>query len=148
MTGTNGTVSRFVESNAAKASVAHLASGYRDTGARSSMLLGSTPMYYFHDEAPAWWPSTSDTSWTVHPNNTSPKTQVGLEFWADVCASWCVRRFDDDSEFFDIDFTVGYATSNWGRCSCYAHQDTDSTSTHANKKSHAAPDDVRVRFMP
>ena len=146
VTGPNGAVSRFVESHAAKASVAHLVSGYRDTGARSSMMLGATPLYYFRGEAPMWWPSASDTSWTTYPNNTSPHTHVGLAFWADVCASWCVRRFDDESEFFDIDFTVGYGTANWGRCSCYAYQDTDSTSSHANKNSHAAPDDIRVRF--
>jgi hypothetical protein len=144
VTGSGGSVSRFVESHAAKARVAHLVSGYRDSGGRSSMLLGDTPLYYFNDQAPTWWHSTLDASWTVYPNNTSPKTGVGLAFWADVCASWCVRRFEDESEFFDIDFTVSYETANWGRCSCYAYQDTELTSSHAHKNSHAAPDDLRA----
>ena len=147
VTGSGGLVSRFVESHAAKASIAHLVSGYRDNGARSSMMLGTTPLYYFKDEEPDWWPSSLDTSWTTYPNNTNPKTSIGLEFWADVCASWCVRRFDDESEFFDIDFTVVYDTANTGRCSCYAYQDTDPNSPHANVNSHAAPDDIRVRFL-
>jgi hypothetical protein len=142
--GVNGLVSRFVESEASKARVAHLVSGYRDTGLRSAMLLGSTPLHYFNDTAPTWWPSSTDVSWRVYPNNTSPDTSVGLAFWADVCASWCVRRFEDESEFMELDFTVLYGLANAGRCSCYAYQDTDSHSTHAHKNSHAAPDDIRA----
>ena len=143
--GVDGLVSRFVESDASKARVAHLVSGYRDTGVRSSMLLGATPLVYFDNTAPAWWPSSLDVSWRAYPNNTSPETSIGLAFWADVCSSWCVRRFDDESEFIELDFTVLYGVANRGRCSCYAYQDTDPHSTHAHKNSHAAPDDIRVR---
>ena len=143
--GVDGLVSRFVESDASKARVAHLVSGYRDTGVRSSMLLGATPLVYFDNTAPAWWPSSLDVSWRAYPNNTSPETSIGLAFWADVCSSWCVRRFDDESEFMELDFTVLYGLANRGRCSCYAYQDTDPHSTHAHKNSHAAPDDIRVR---
>lgn len=144
--GVGGLVSRFVESEASKARVAHLVSGYRDTGVRSSMLLGSTPLVYFDNTSPSWWPASLDVSWRVYPNNTSPETSIGLAFWADVCSSWCVRRFDDESEFMELDFTVLYDVANRGRCSCYAYQDTDPHSTHADKNSHAAPDDIRVHF--
>ena len=144
--GVNGLVSRFVESEASKARVAHLVSGYRDTGVRSAMLLGSMPLHYFNGSAPTWWLHQTDVTWRNYPNNTSPDTSIGLAFWADVCASWCVRRFEDESEFMELDFTVLYGPANTGRCSCYAYQDTDQHSTHANKNSHAAPDDIRVRF--
>ena len=144
LVGSGGTVSRFIESDAAKASVAHLISGYRDTGARSSMLLGSTPLLYYNDTKPTWWPTASGDQWRVAANNTDPSTSHGLSFWADVCASWCVRRFEDESEFMELDFTVAYGPANTGRCACYAYQDTDGTSTHAHKNSHAAPDDIRA----
>lgn len=144
LTGTGGSVSRFVESTASKARIAHLVSGYRDTGSRSTMVLGSTPLVYFENTAPTWWPNTAGDSWRKHPNNTDPGTSTGLVFWADVCASWCVRRFDDESEFMDVDFTVKYGVANHGRCSCYAYQDTSSDSTHAGNNSHAAPDDLRA----
>lgn len=144
LTGAGGLASRFVESDASKARVAHLVSGYRDTGVRSSMLLGSTPLYYFNRTLPEWWTTSLDASWRIYPNNTDPDTSTGLAFWTDVCASWCVRRFDDESEFLELDFTVAYSASNVGRCSCYAYQDTDASSTHAGKNSHAAPDDVRA----
>ena len=87
-------------------------------------------------------PASGD-QWRVAANNTDPSTS-GLSFWADVCASWCVRRFEDESEFMELDFTVAYGPANTGRCACYAYQDTDGTSTHAHKNSHAAPDDIRA----
>jgi hypothetical protein len=145
MTGVNGDISRFVESEACKARVAHLVSGYEDIGSRTSMLLGETPLYYFKDEQPTWWVSPTNTRWKFYPNNTSPTTSDGLAFWADVCASWCVRRFDDGSEFMEINFNEQYGTANWGRCACYEYRDPDATSAHANTASHAAPDDIRVR---
>jgi hypothetical protein len=145
VTGINGEVSRFVESDAAKASVAHLVSGYRDAGARSSMLLGQTPLVYYNNTKPLWWPANAPDQWRVAANNTDPHTSNGLSFWADVCASWCVRRFEDEAEFMEVDFTIAYAVASVGRCSCYAYQDVDATSTHAGKNSHAAPDDLRVR---
>jgi hypothetical protein len=146
--GANSAVSRFVETPVLRAEIAHLVSGYRDdVGSRSTMLLGSVPLYYFNDEAPAWWTNAADTSYRSYANNTSPSTNAGLGFWGDVCASFCVRVYDDDSEFMELDFTVRTATGQWGRCSCYAYQDTDTHSTHANKTSHVAPDDVRVRSL-
>ena len=143
--GVSGQVSRFVESSACKARVAHLVSGFRDTGSRTSMLMGETPLYYFKDEQPTWWADASNNRWRFYANNTSPATSEGLAFWADVCASWCVRRFDDDGEFMEIDFTVSYGTANHGRCACYEYRDVDASSAYAGKTSHAAPDDIRVR---
>ena len=144
LTGVNGAVSRFVESDAAKASVAHLLSGYRDTGARASMRLGHTPLVYYNNTKPTWWPATAPDQWRFAANNTDPSTASGLSFWADVCAGWCVRRFEDESEFMEVDMTVAYGVASVGRCSCYAYQDTDTASTHAGKNSHAAPDDLRA----
>ena len=144
VTGVNGGVSRFVESDAAKASVAHLLSGYRDTGARASMRLGHAPLVYYNNTKPTWWPAAAPDQWRVAANNTDPNTAAGLSFWADVCASWCVRRFEDESEFMEVDMTVAYGVASVGRCSCYAYQDTDAASTHAGKNSHAAPDDLRA----
>ena len=141
LTGKDQLIERFVESDAAKASVAHLVSGYRDTElARNSMLLGSTQLYWFNNTKPTWWRGhDSDYRWTRLPNNTDPRTHDGLNFWSDVCASWCVRRFDDDSEFMDIDMTTTHSADNHGTCACYAFQDVEILSSHANKTSHAAP---------
>ena len=147
VTGHDGTVSRFVESEACKARFAHLVSGYRDdTGSRSSMLLGSTPLHYFHDQQPAWWPATNTgDAWRRYANNTSPLTQAGLGFWADVCASWCVRRFDDESEFMSVDLDLRHGVANWGDCACFAYRNVDAAASDVNVSSHAAPDDHRVR---
>ena len=143
ITGKNQAIERFVESDAAKASVAHLVSGYRDSElARNSMLLGSTSLYWFKNTQPTWWSDASDNRWVRLPNNTNPTTHSGLNFWSDVCASWCVRRFDDDSEFMEIDMTTTHSNDNHGTCACYAFQDVNVQSTHANKTSHAAPDDA------
>lgn len=148
--GSDGGVSRFVESAATKANVAHLVSGYRDTGTRSNMLLGFTPLHYYNDTQPTWWPTDTGELWRTYANNTSPHTTDGRLFWADVCASWCVRRFDDESEFMELDFGVVEVVdgvANVGRCSCYAYQDTAANTTHTNN-SHAAPDDLRaIEFL-
>lgn len=150
--GNNAAISRFVETPALKADVAHLVSGYRDdVGSRSNMLLGDVPLYYFGDEAPAWWTDATDTSYLTYANNTSPSTAAGLGFWADVCASFCVRRYNEGSEeaeFVELDFTVRDAAGQHGRCSCYAYKDTTAGSAHAAYSSHVPPDDVRVRFLP
>lgn len=143
--GRGGVVSRFVETPALKARVAHLVSGFRDVGSRTSMLLGQTVLHYFNNEPPAWWPIPTNLAYLTYANNTDFRTDAGLGFWADVCASFCVRRFDDDAEFMELDFTINTTVGNHGRCACYVYADTDTHSSHANKTSHAAPDDVRVR---
>ena len=117
--GQDSAISRFVEGPALQADLAHLVEGYRDVGSRSNMLLGSVPLYYFGDEAPAWWPNPTDTSYLTYANNTSPSTTAGLGFWADVCASFCVRVYgdgNDEAEFMELDFTVRTAVANHGRC--------------------------------
>jgi len=141
-------VERFVETPALRARVAHLVSGFRDTGSRTSMLLGQTELRYFNNEPPTWWPNPTDLSYLRYANNTDFRSTEGLGFWADVCASFCVRLFDDDAEFMELDFTVNVTAGNHGRCACYAYQDGDARSAHANRTSHAAPDDVRVRARP
>jgi hypothetical protein len=145
LTGQDGEIERYVESEAAEASVAHLVSGYRDTErSRNTMLLGEVPLYWTNNTQPSWWPSATDTRWMRLPNNTDPTTHDGLDFWADVCASFCVRRFDDDAEFVELDMTTTHAVDGKGTCACYAYQDTNLQSSHANKTSHAAPDDLRA----
>ena len=118
--GNNAVISRFVETPALKADIAHPVSGYRDdVGSRSNMLLGDTPLHYFGDEAPAWWGNAGDTSYLSYANNTSPSTAAGLGFWADVCASYCVRRYgngNEEAEFMELDFTVRTDVANHGRC--------------------------------
>ena len=115
--GENGDIERYVESEAAEASVAHLVSGYRDTErSRNTMLLGEVPLYWTNNTQPSWWPSATDTRWMRLPNNTDPTTHDGLDFWADVCASFCVRRFDDDAEFVELDMTTTHAADNHGTC--------------------------------
>jgi hypothetical protein len=144
-------ISRFLESPASKAKMAHLVSGYRDlSGSRNGMLLSSQSLEWFNDQKPDWYDdlgtSYGDT-WKSLANNTDPTTSDGLIFWADVCASFCVRRHDDESEFFALDFTAvnndNKAYDN-GKCSCYAYRDSDTTSTHAGLTSHVPPDDVRA----
>ena len=153
MRGKNYEISRWVESPASKAKIAHLVSGFRDSyGTRNSMRLSQIPLYWYNDIAPSWWPSGPlyENKWKTMANNSDPTTDRGLTFWADVCASYCVRRHNDDSEFMELDFTVGGAfgsggeASQNGQCSCYAYQDTTAGSSHANKTSHVAPDDLRA----
>jgi len=149
LVGANYAISRWVESPASKARIAHLVSGFRDSyGQRNSMLLSRMPMFWYNNNEPDWWPNNTEFAdqWKTMANNTDPSTSRGLAFWADVCASYCVRRHDDDSEFMELDFTVvdqGKAHNN-GRCSCYAYQDSDLRSAHANKTSHVPPDDSRA----
>ena len=148
MHGKNFEISRWIESPASKAKIAHLVSGFRDSyGNRNSMLLSQIPLYWYNDVAPSWWPTEQvyANQWKTMANNSDPATTSGLAFWADVCASYCVRRHLDDSEFMELDFTVGNGDAhNNGRCSCYAYKDSDPASVHANKTSHVAPDDLRA----
>ena len=116
--------------------------------AKGTRSMGDTPLHYFGNEAPAWWTNAGDTSYLTYANNTSPSTTAGLGFWADVCASFCVRVYgegNDEAEFMELDFTVRTAVANHGKCSCYVYRDTAAGSTHANYSSHVPPDDVRVR---
>ena len=146
-------ISRWVESTATKAKIAHLVSGYRDShGDRNSMRLSAIPLYWWSNTRPSWWPTSNPATidqWRFMANNSDPTTERGLAFWADVCSSYCVRRHNDDAEFMELDFTVvGNQSHESGRCTCYAYQDTDRTSVHANVSSHVAPDDIRVRLAP
>ena len=141
--GKNDEIERFVEAPAAKAKIAHLVSGFRDSaredGVKSMnhMFIGSVPLIYFNNVAPAWWPSSFGNSWNTLPNNTNPETTIGRQFWADVCASWIVTSFDDEAEFMELDFTVSPAL-----CSAYAY--SDPTAPDDTRHSHSAPDDVRA----
>ena len=145
--GDNYDISRFVEAPAAKAKVAHLASGYRDlSGSRNGMLLSNRFLEWFNGNKPDWYPASAGDTWQMLANNTNPDTSDGLAFWADVCSSYCVRRHDDDAEFMGIDFTIinnGGLAYNNGLCSCYAYQDTNTSSVHSTY-SHVPPDDTRV----
>ena len=147
--GADYLVSRWVESEASKAKVAHLVSGFRDEyGNRNAMRLSQTPLFWYNDVQPAWWPADPQYAdqWKTMANNSDPSTSAGLAFWADVCASYCVRRHHDDAEFLELDFTVADQSvpHNNGQCSCYAYRDTGSSSSHANRTSHVAPDDLKA----
>ena len=114
------------------------------------MRLSATPLYWYNDNRPGWWPTgdpATENQWRFMANHSDPTTERGLTFWADVCASYCVRRHDDESEFMELDFTVlGNRSYENGQCTCYAYQDTELASSHANRSSHVAPDDIRVCF--
>ena len=141
--GKDDDIERFVEAPAAKAKIAHLVSGFRDSAredginSMNHMHLGSVPLIYFNNSAPSWWPASFGDSWKVLPNNTNPETTIGRQFWADVCASYIVANFDDEAEFLEIDFTVSP-----GLCSAYAYSDPNAPAD--TRHSHAAPDDVRA----
>ena len=138
ITGSGAALERYVESPAALARTAHLVSGYRDSMPGShQMLLGSIGLQYYNNIQPDWWDEASNAgtnAWTKLPNNTHDPN-----WWADVCSSFCVRRFDDEAEFLEVDLMV-----SGGVCSCYAWQDSNTHNRFSNRTSHAAPGDIHA----
>jgi len=161
--GKNNAVGRYVNSDANRAQVAHLISGWKqDTVAGQALLLSSnvlTTAYMGH--SPWWWTNAYGGSSTAHGWSLLPNSVSGTDaipFWRDVCASLCVRKHGDEVELMEVDLRKGLFEGYRSNvapstCKCYAYDDlaklNASTAAAAqHTPSQAAPNDFAVlRFL-
>lgn len=149
-------VGRYVTSEANRAQIAHIASGWKqDASAAGGVLLGThnlTRAYMGHK--PWWWQgsyggTTSTHGWGVLPNAVGGA--AAIPFWRDVCASLCLREHGDEVELMEVDLRKGLhegGSSNVApsTCTCYAYDDLAklNSSTAAHTPSQAAPNDIAI----
>ena len=157
--GLNNNVGRYVHSDANRARVSHLVSGWKqDPATGQALLLSSNPLqaaYLGHK--PWWWVdvyggSSAAHGWSVLPNSVAGADAI--PFWRDVCASLCMRKHGDEVELMEVDLRKGlyegYQSEDApSTCDCYAYDDlaklNASTAAAAqHTPSQAAPNDFAV----
>jgi len=161
--GQDNNIGRYVHSDANRAQVSHLVSGWKqDPATGQALLLSSNPLsaaYLGHK--PWWWVdfyggSSAAHGWSVLPNSVAGADAI--PFWRDVCASLCVRKHGDEVELMEVDLRKGlyegYQSNHTpSTCDCYAYDDlaklNASTAAAAqHTPSQAAPNDFAVlRFL-
>lgn len=158
-TTTAAYIGRYVSSDACKAQTAHLVSGWKQdvsdgVTSRKHMLLGERTINAYMGHQPWWWPASAGGSSAYLALPESVSGPAAITFWRDVCASSCIREFDDDVEIIEVDLRRGLHDgndvnsdgSNPATCRCFAFEDasvfdaTNSTET----PSHVAPGDINV----
>jgi hypothetical protein len=157
--GQSNTIGRYVHSDATRARVAHLVSGWKqDPVTGQALLLSSNPLkeaYLGHK--PWWWEdnygvSSAQRAWSVLPNSVAGAEAI--PFWRDLCASLCMRKHGDDVELMEVDLRKGLYEGSQSdvapsTCDCYAYDDlaklNASTAAAAqHTPSQAAPNDFAV----
>lgn len=159
--GQNNDIGRYVHSDATRAQVSHLVSGWKqDPATGQALLLSSNPLsaaYLGH--SPWWW--VDDYGGAAHGWNVLPNSVAGTDaipFWRDVCASLCIRKHGDEVELMEVDLRKGLYEGYRSdvapsTCDCYAYDDlaklNASTAAAAqHTPSQAAPNDFAVlRFL-